>query len=39
LPILISALASHDLNTINLVTNALRKLKTGPQGPEGLASL
>ena len=39
LPILISALASHDPNTTNLVTNALRKIKASPQGPEGLASL
>src|SRR5208337_5683672 len=37
--ILISALASHDPNTTNLVTNALRKIKASPQGPEGLASL
>ena len=39
LPILISALASHDPNTTNLVTSALRKIKASPQGPEGLASL
>jgi putative heme-binding domain-containing protein len=39
LPILTSALASHDPNTTNLVTSALRKIKASPQGPEGLASL
>ena len=33
------ALASHDPNTTNLVTSALRKIKASPQGPEGLASL
>ncbi len=39
LPILIYALASHDPNTTNVVTSALRKIKASPQGPEGLSSL
>ena len=39
LSILISALASHDRNTTNLATSALRKIKASPEGPEGLANL
>jgi putative heme-binding domain-containing protein len=39
LPYLISALEAHDQSTANLVTAALRKIKSSPQGPEGLASL
>jgi putative heme-binding domain-containing protein len=39
LPIFVSALASRDPNTTNLVTSALRKIKASPQGPQALASL
>ncbi len=39
LSILVSALASHDRNTTNLATVALRKIKASPEGPEGLANL
>ncbi len=39
LPLLISALASRDPNTTNLVINALRRIKASPEGPEGLAGL
>jgi putative heme-binding domain-containing protein len=39
LPYLISALEAHDQNTANMVTAALRKLKSSPKGPEGLAGL
>jgi putative heme-binding domain-containing protein len=39
LPIFIGALASNDPNTANLMTGALLRLKTRPQGPEGMANL